>query len=263
MTNNGKTVLITGATSGIGLEFAKLFYLKEYNLLLVSRNKDKLERIKNLIKTNENSIDLMQSDLSQKNAAQDLYYQCKTDGIAVDILVNNAGVGLYGEHTDLTTTKVEQMITLNIISLTNLCGLFGKDMKERKSGYILNIASTAAYQPFPYFSSYAATKSYVLNFSEALSKEMEDYNVVVTCLSPGKTNTNFFLEAGIGNDTDGFFIKKSRTDAKKVAEYGISILFKKKISSIPGIKDNIMAWSNRLVPRNTVANITKSLAKKT
>lgn len=262
MTENSKTVLITGASSGIGFEFSKLFYLKGYDLILVSRNKNKLEEIKDLIKTNENSINLIQSDLSQKDSAQDLYHQCKTEGIVVDILVNNAGVGLYGEHTDLTTAEVEQMITLNTISLTTLCGLFGKDMKERESGYILNIASTAAYQPVPYLSAYAATKSYVLNFSESLSKEMEDYNVVVTCLSPGHTNTNFFLEAGIGNETDGFFAKGGRTDVKKVAEHGISALFKKKISSIPGFKNNILAWSNRLVSRNTSVKITKSLTKK-
>lgn len=262
MTNNSKTVLITGATSGIGLEFARLFYLKGYNLILVSRNKNRLEQTRNMVKTSENSIDLIQSDLSKKDSAQDIYHQCKADGVVVDILVNNAGVGLYGEHTDLTIEEVERMIMLNVVSLTSLCGLFGKDMKERRSGYILNIASTAAYQPVPYLASYAATKSYVLNFSEALFKEMEDYNVVVACLSPGHTDTNFFSGAGIGDKNDGFFSKKVRTEAKKVAEHGISVLFKKKISSIPGFKNNILTWSNRLVPRSTSVNITKSLTKK-
>ncbi|MGR3317408.1 MAG: SDR family NAD(P)-dependent oxidoreductase [Candidatus Anammoxibacter sp.] len=264
--NNNETVLITGATSGIGLEFAKIFYSKGYNLVLASRNNDKLEQTKREIKTDEdrdgNTISFYQSDLSKDNSAQELYKKCKADGIVVNILVNNAGVGIYGEHTDLTVTEVEQMINLNVTSLTTLCSLFGKEMKERKAGYILNIASVAAYQAVPYFASYAATKSYVLYFSEALSKEMENHNVVVSCLSPGHTETNFFAEAGIGNKSGGFFSTKGRADVKKVAEHGINILFDEKISSIPGIKNNIITWSNRLVSRKMSANITKYLTKR-
>ena len=261
MTNNN-TVLITGATSGIGLEFTKLFYKNGYNLLLVSRNIDKLKTIKKQIENDKKTIDIIQSDLSKKGSTEDVYNQCKNKGIVIDILVNNAGVGLYGEHVDLKVDKVEEMITLNIISLTTLCSLFGKDMKERRSGYILNLASTAAYQAVPYISSYAATKSYVLNFSESLSKEMEDYNVVVTCLSPGHTDTNFFHEAGVEDETNGFFSKKSRANAQKVAEHGINVLFNKKISSIPGTKNKLLAWSNRFVSRNRAVTIAKSLTKK-
>lgn len=261
MTNN-KTVLITGATSGIGLEFSKLFYEKGFKLLLVSRNINKLENIKEQIDSNKNNIDIIQSDLSKINSAQDIYNQCKNRGAVIDILVNNAGAGIYGEHVELQVDKVEEMITLNIISLTTLCSLFGKDMKERRTGYILNLASTAAYQAVPYISSYAATKSYVLNFSESLSKEMEDYNVVVSCLSPGHTDTNFFHEAGVEDETNGFFTKKGRANAQKVAEHGINVLFNKKISSIPGTKNKLLAWSNRFVSRNRAVSIAKSLTKK-
>ena len=262
MGNNENRVLITGATSGIGLEFAKLFYLRGDTIVLSGRDMLRLEAVMEQLGSDNNKIHLLKSDLAEKNGAVDLYNQCKDNGIAVDILINNAGVGLFGEHTVLDVNEVASMITLNITSLTTLCNLFGKDMKERKHGYILNVASTAAYQPVPYFSSYAGTKSYVLNFSEALSKELEDYNVVVSCLSPGHTETNFFSSAGIGNKNDGFFSTKSRVNASKVAAHGIDILFKKRISSIPGFKNNLIAWSNRLVPRKTGVKITKGLTSK-
>ncbi len=262
MDNNENSVLITGAASGIGLEFAKLFSLRGDTIILSGRDMLKLEATKEQLGAVSSKIHLLQADLAEKDGAVDLYNQCKNNSFDVNILINNAGVGLYGEHTALNANEVASMITLNVTSLTTLCHLFGKDMKERKHGYILNVASTAAYQPVPYFSAYAATKSYVLNFSEALSKELEDYNVVVSCLSPGHTETNFFASAGIGNNNDGFFSRKNRVNANKVAAHGIDILFKKRISSIPGFKNNVIAWSNRLVPRKTGVKITKGLTSK-
>lgn len=261
MTDKVETVLITGATAGIGLEFARIFHSRGYNLVLTGRNGAKLNRIKEDFNGSRSAITLIQSDLSQAGSAKSVYDRCRADGVSVNILINNAGVGVYGDHTTLNTDNIEQMITLNITSLTTLCGLFGKDMKERKAGYILNVASTAAYQPVPYLASYAASKSYVLNFSESLAKEMKEHNVVVTCLSPGHTDTNFFQNAGIGNNDSGFFAKGGRAAVRKVAEHGIDALFKKKISSIPGLKNNLTAWSTRLASRNIVATITRFRTK--
>jgi short-subunit dehydrogenase len=260
--SKNQTVLITGASTGIGLEFAKIFYSKGYNLILVSRDRQKLQKIKeSFAAKGDQTVNIIPCDLSQDKSAQNLYNQCKADELIPDILVNNAGFGMHGEHVDLSVSEVENMINLNILSLTSLCGLFGRDMKERKSGFILNVASTGAYQPTPYHGAYAATKSYVLNFSEALAKELEDYGVTVTCLSPGATDTDFFIRSGIGDVMTGFFAKKRRMDAKKVAELGVSALFSKKLSTIAGLTNKILAWSNRFAPRPMVAGLSKLLMK--
>ena len=153
------------------------------------------------------------------------------------------------------------MIHLNIITLTELCFYFGKVMKKKKNGFILNIASIAAYQPNPYLASYGASKSYVLNFSEALSKELEDYNIKVTCLSPGTTDTAFFTEANITNTDKGFFAKKGRMSPVKVAETGIKALFHNRLSVVPGLKNKLFAISNRFATRKMIANISKMLTK--
>jgi short-subunit dehydrogenase len=257
--SNQQTVLITGATSGIGFEFAKQFHAKGYNLILSSRSTENLDRVKKLLNNNTSTIDCFQSDLSQTGAATKLFNTCKENNLQVDILVNNAGVGIFGEHIDLSPELLENMIMLNVTNVTLLCRLFGNAMKEKGSGYILNIASTAAYQPVPKFACYAATKSYVLNFSEALTKELEDYGVSVSCLSPGQTDTAFFTQAGINDSESGLFSPKGRMTAEEVATIGIDMLFKKKISTIAGLKNKLMAFSNRFAPRAVVAEISKRL----
>lgn len=261
--SKNQTVLITGASGGIGLEFAKIFFSKGYNLILASRDEEKLQKVKeSLANGSSQSIALIPCDLSLDKSAQGLYNQCKVSEFVPDILVNNAGFGLRGEHVDLSVAEIENMITLNIVSLTTLCGLFGRDMKERKSGYILNVASTGAFQPLPYHGAYAASKSYVLNFSEALAKEIEDYGVTVTCLSPGATDTDFFIRSGVGNDVmTGFFAKKRRMDTKKVAEIGVAALFSNKLSTISGLANKVLAISNRFAPRMMVAGVSKWLMK--
>ena len=256
---NDKTVLITGASSGIGRELTNEFYQRGYNLVLVGRNEEKLQNVKNTFKDSERFITIIAADLSKKGAARILFEKLENKNIEVNILVNNAGTGLFGEHVALSPDKIEEMLALNITNLTLLCAFFGSKMKKRRSGYILNVASTAAYQPVPWLSAYAASKSYVLNFSEALSKEMEEYEVTVTCLSPGHTATNFFNSAGIGDETKGFFSAKSRMTAEEVAKFGIDILFAKKISAIPGFKNKFLAFINRIAPRAVVASISKKL----
>lgn len=255
--------LITGGGSGIGFEFAKLL-LPKYNLVLVGRDKEKLENAKQDLLKQYNSepgrrIIIMPYDLSELKASKDIFQACKEQSIDIKILINNAGCGAFGYHESLNETEIISMLNLNIITLTLLCKFFGKEMKSKRSGYILNIASLAAYQPVPYIASYAASKSYVLNFSEALSKELEDYGVIVTCLSPGHTDTNFFAYAGIGNEKEGFYGLKTRISATKVARVGIDALFSKRISVIPGIKNNILANINRLSSRTITANISKYL----
>jgi short-subunit dehydrogenase len=258
--------LITGGGSGIGLEFAKLL-LPKYNLVLLGRDKEKLIKAKeDLLKQftlgSSREIILLPYDLSELSAAASVFQACQQKSIDIKILINNAGCGLFGYHESLDETKITKMLNLNIITLTLLCKFFGEEMKREKSGYILNIASLAAYQPVPYIAAYAASKSYVLNFSEGLSKELEDYNVTVTCLSPGHTDTNFFAYAGIGNKKEGFYGLNTRISPAKVAQIGINALFSQRLSVIPGIKNNILANINRFSPRLLTANISKYLTQK-
>ena len=255
-----KTALITGATSGIGYEMAKILAKNKYNLLLVSRNKQKLTSIKADFES-KYSIEVVfkEVDLSIPCAAQKVYDMVITDKIKIDILINNSGFANYGEHTNISIKENYKLLQLNIIALSEMCTLFGADMKSRKTGKILNIASTAAYQPTPYFAAYGASKSYVLNFSEALAKELEDYNVSVTCLSPGPTETNFFTVAKM-NDINISHMNK-RLSAKKVAEVGINALFDKKLSIISDFKSKFLVFSNRFAPRSIVANISKTMMK--
>ena len=262
MNSKKETVLITGATSGIGYDFATIFAGKGYDLFLASRNREKLDEIKvRFEKQYGISVMIMPMDLSKVKSAKNVYEETLNQNAEINVLINNAGFGIQGEHINLEMSKVQAMIQLNITALTELCTLFGKDMKKRRKGYILNVASTAAYQPVPYLAAYSAAKSYVLNFSEALAKEMEDYQVVVTCLSPGATSTNFFNYAGIGDKKKGFWENSARMQSRDVAIIGVNALFAKKLSVISGIKNSFLAFSNRFASRKIVANISKKLVK--
>ncbi len=255
-----KYALVTGATSGIGYEMAKILASKKHHLILASRNRKKLEEIKqNFEKEYSINVKVIVIDLSESNAAQMVFQETRNN--EVDILINNSGFGNYGEHTEIEIEENNKLLQLNIVSLTEMCALFGAEMKKRKHGYILNIASTAAYQPTPYFAAYGASKSYVLNFSEALAKELEEYNVSVSCLSPGATKTDFFETAKINNTNNSQLKESSRTSPVIVAKIGIDAMFNKKLSVIPGIKNQIMAFSNRFAPRSLVATISKKIMK--
>ena len=260
-----KWALITGATSGIGLEFSKLL-AERYNLVLLGRNQLKLDQTKKDLLSKEFfrkdlQIQTIVSDLSDIKSAEFIFKECENYSLEIEVLVNNAGVGAFGEHVNLLNEDLTHMLNINVISLTFLSKYFAYSMKQRRSGFILNVASLAAYQPVPWIASYAASKSYVLNFSEALSKELEDYNISVTCLCPGHTRTNFFKLAGIGDKETGFYRVKTRMSAEKVAKIGLDALFRKKISVIPGIKNNILANMNRCAPRFLVAKIVKFLTR--
>lgn len=265
MKKTGQTALITGATSGIGLEFAELFAGKGYDLFLVSRNMEKMAGIKKTIEGRHGiAVAILPMDLSRPSSARKVYEEATAQKLDVQVLVNNAGFAAACEHVALDMHTLQEMIQLNIVTLTELCSLFGGEMKKKKSGYILNVASTAAYQPTPYIAAYGATKSYVLSFSEALAKECEDYNVVVTCLSPGPTDTNFFEVAGgreIAERQQGFWGKRNRMAAREVAEIGVRALFAKKLSVVAGNFNALLAGGSRLAPRRVAASVSKKLMK--
>ena len=255
-----KYALITGASSGIGYEMAKILAAKNINLLLVSRNENKLKDLqKNLSSQYKIEVEYLPLDLSEINSALQLYEYTQGKNLEIDILINNAGVGLYGEHSEIDINDISKMLQLNIISLSELSHYYSAEMKKRKSGRILNIASTAAYQPTPYFAAYGASKSYVLNFSEAMAKELEEYNITVSCLSPGATDTNFFsaFDNSVANNTH--LNQNSRVSVEAVAQIGIDIMFAGKLSKITGKMNAFKAFSTRFASRKQVVNISKKV----
>ena len=257
-----KTSLITGATAGIGYELSKIFAKNGYNLVIVSRDKQRLEAIAEDLK-NENDIQVkvISKDLCESSAPGELYDKVKADGIDINVLVNNAGFGTNGKFTDFSAEKHMDLIQLNIASLTMLCKLFGTDMIKKRSGSILNVASTAAFQAGPYMSTYYASKAYVLMFSEALNNELAQDGVIVTVLCPGPTQTEFFER----NDMVNTNIAKSPhiMKAAVVAQAGFDGLMKGKRIVIPGLVNKTLAFTVRFTPRFIINRITSYLNQKT
>ena len=187
-----KTALVTGASSGLGVDFARELAKEGANLILVARREERLKAVQAEIKQEFGvDVDVIPMDLTQPDAPQALYDRLKSGKKPVDVLVNNAGYGLFGMFTELPWEKQKQMLDLDVIALTHLTKLFVPDMVERKFGAVLQVASIAAYQPAPTYASYAGAKSYVLFFSEALDHELRGTGVNVTTVSPGVTATEF------------------------------------------------------------------------
>ena len=256
-----QTALITGASAGIGYELSKIFAKNGYNLVLVSRNKQRLEVIAEEIKNqHEIIVKVIAKDLSKSSAPQELYDDIVSDGIEINVLVNNAAIGTNGKFTDFNPDKHADLLQLNITSLTLLCNLFGTDMVKRRSGSILNVASTAAFQSGPYMSTYYASKAYVLMFSEALHNELAQDGVIVTVLCPGPTHTEFFER----NEMINTKLAKSPhiMKAADVAQAGFSGLMQNKKIVIPGLINKILAFTVRFTPRSVMTLIARSLNRK-
>jgi uncharacterized protein len=260
--NNGnKVVLITGASNGIGYELARLFAKKKYSLVLVSSDEEKLNKAaKNIKDEFDTFVKVIVKDLRKINSAKEIYKELNKETIKINILVNNAGFGLFGKFDDTNLEKEIDMIQVNNISLTQLTKLFLKDMIERKDGKILNVASTAAFQPGPLMAVYYATKSYVLSFSEALAEELKGTGVSVTTLCPGPTKTGFEKRADL--EDSKLFKSIKVMESKDVARIGYEGLMKNKRVVIPGFTNNVMANAPRFVPRNFVTSAVKKVQEK-
>ncbi|MCI5082146.1 MAG: SDR family oxidoreductase, partial [Saprospiraceae bacterium] len=192
MNLNNKTVLITGASSGIGASFAYLLASKGANLVLVARSKDKMERIAHEIKEQHQvAVSVIQKDLSVPQSGNALFEEVQAQSLDIDIIINNAGFGKWGKFEAFDMKVYESMIQLNITSLTELCYCFLDHLKSKTEAGIINVGSTASFIPVPYSAVYGATKSYVLNFTEALVGELESTKVMVSCLCPAGTESNF------------------------------------------------------------------------
>ena len=255
-----KTVLITGATTGIGYELAKLFAKDKYELIIIARNETKLsETASSLIKDYNVNVKFISKDLSVPDSAKEIFDELKKENISIDILVNNAGFGDQGAFADSDMKNDIDMISLNITSLVILNRLFLDDMLKRNSGKILNVASTAAFQSGPFMAVYYATKAFVLSFSEAVSEELTGTNVTVSCLCPGPTETEFQNRAGIKKTKMMNRKKFTVMSAAEVALTGYKEMMKGKRNIIPGFANKAGAIFVKLLPRKIITKITRSL----
>jgi len=250
------TVLITGGSGGIGLELAKVFARHGHDLVLVARNRDTLEAAAGVIEGKfAITAHVYASDLTRPESPDEIFDFLHNEQIPIEILVNNAGFGLGGEFADTDVERELDMIQVNITALTHLTKLFLPPMIKRRSGKILNVASTAAFQAGPLMAVYYATKAYVVSFSEAIAEELRDTGVTVSALCPGPTKTGFADAAEMGNSR--LFTAFGVADAADVAEYGYESLMRGKRLAIHGMRNKIVAQSNRFAPRALSARLAR------
>ena len=252
-----KTALITGASSGIGLELARVFAKNQIDLVITARSEGKLAEIKKELEQDHGiRVKIIPANLSEYENAEDIYRIIKEKNIEVEYLVNNAGFGDYGNFHESDWTKQEAMINLNITSLTYLTHLFLKDMVRRKCGRILNVASTAAFQPGPLLSVYYATKAFVLHFSEAIANELQGTGITVTTLCPGPTQSSFADTANMGNSA---LFKRKLPTSREVAEYGFKAMIAGKTVAIHGTQNKILRQAGRFAPRKVMTAIVRKI----
>jgi short-subunit dehydrogenase len=254
---NKKTALITGASGGIGLEFTRLFARDGYDLVLVARSADKLERLKaDLEKRRALSVRVIPKDLANPSAPEEIYAELERDGVEVDALVNNAGYALFGPLVENGEQDVLDMLQVNVVALTHLTRLFLPGMVKRGQGRVLNVASTAAFVPGPLMAIYYASKAYVLSFSEAIAEEVRGTGVTVTTLCPGATETGFVKRAAM---EDSRLVSGRRLlDAGAVARAGYKAMMQGKSLIIPGgLSHKMVPLFARLAPRSLVTRIVR------
>lgn len=250
--NNRKTVLITGASNGFGLEFAKLFAKDNYNLVLVARSADRLKELGYSLQDEYQlqNLCIVQSDLSRPESPQEIYDELKQKGIKVDVLVNNAGAGLHGFFHETELERELEIIQLNIASVVHLTKLFLQDMVARNEGKILNLASIVSFMPSPLMSVYAATKAFVLSFTEALQNELKDKNITVTALCPGASDTYFFKRADAENTRAA---NGPLSSPEEVARDGYNALMKGESRVVSGMMNKVQAGASNLLPDSALA----------
>ena len=246
--------VVTGATSGIGLEFARLLAADGVHLVLVARNKQELDHIAREL-TDAYAVDVrvLSLDLSKMDKVYELPAYVKSENLHVSYLINNAGFGDYGNFTNTSWQKEHDMIQLNVTALTYLSKVFAEKFATAGFGHIVNVASTAAFQPGPLMAVYYATKSYVLHFSEAIATELHKKGVRVTALCPGPTASKFQEAASM---TSSKLVQgKKLPTAAQVARYGYKAMKRGKVVAIHGTNNKLGAYAVRFLPRRTVRAI--------
>jgi len=244
---NGKWALITGASSGFGVEFANLLAGQKANLVLAARRKEPMERLADQLRQKHHVNVVVEGlDLSAPGAGADLKSSLDARGITVDVLVNNAGFGLFGDFVDQPLETTLGMLQLNMLSVTELTYLFAKEMVRRRTGHILLVASLLGFQPTPGYAAYAGSKGYVLLFGEALHAELTPFGVGVTVLCPGPTATSF---ADVAGQKDTLALRMLTMKSQPVARAGILGMLKHRSNIVPGFMNKMVVLSNRLTPR--------------
>lgn len=254
-----ETVLITGASSGIGLELARCFAADGSRLILAARNQSALENLASELRE-KRKVDalVLPADLSAPETPGRVFEYLSGQNISVDVLVNNAGFGLHGPFAELPLQRQLEIVKVNITALTELTRLFVPGMINRHSGGILNVGSVAGFVPGPGMAIYYATKAFVQSFSEALAAELEGTGVSVTVLCPGPTETNFGAVAR-GNKVRT--VQRSKMTAEMVARYGHYAFRRQKVVAIPGMRNQALVSLTRLMPRAVIRNAIKSYNK--
>ncbi|MEM8780691.1 MAG: SDR family oxidoreductase [Cyanobacteria bacterium P01_G01_bin.49] len=253
-----KTALITGASSGIGQTFAEELANCQTNLILVARSQDKLYQLaQQLQAANSVKVDVIVQDLTETQAGQKVYDQVKNQGLSVDLLINNAGFGDYGLFVERDLSRQLDMVQLNITVLVELTHLFLKEMQQQNNGGIINVASIAAFQALPYLSTYAATKAFVLSFSESLWAENQDTGVNILALCPGPTESNFFEKA----DFPVAFARQSKkglTSAEEVVKDALQALENHQSNIVTGgLGNQVIVNASRFLPREWLTKAVK------
>ncbi|MBU1078028.1 MAG: SDR family oxidoreductase [Spirochaetes bacterium] len=253
--NNGKYALITGASQGLGYEFAKLAAQDGYNLVIVSRTKKKLDKVKKEIEKNYNvKVKVLVKDLAKPSSAGEIFSSLKKDKINVEMLINNAGYARFGLDHKISLKDDLNLIHVDLMTPVKLTKLYLKLMVKKRSGMILNVASIAGFQPMPYFNSYGASKSFILNFSEALYNELKGTGVHVTCVCPGVTKTGFIKRAKMEKSR---LTKQIIMKASTVAKEGYRAMLKRKRLCVPGIHNKFLSIVHKILPRPVALRISR------
>jgi short-subunit dehydrogenase len=255
---NNETVLLTGASSGIGRELARCFAADGSRLILVARTVSALETLaRELRECHGIEVIVRAADLANPGAPAELHAAFKQSGLSVDVLINNAGFGAHGRMLELPLARQLDMVQVNVTALTHLTRLFLPDMVSRRSGGVLNVASTAAFQPGPGMAVYYATKAYVLSFTEALAEELRGTGVTATALCPGPTaDTNFGVAAQFkGPD----LLTKGALPAATVARFGHKAFRRSRCVAIPGVRNRLLTFAVRLAPRAVIRKAVRAI----
>ena len=252
-----RTALITGASSGIGFELAKLFARDAHQLVLVARGKEALLYVAGQLREQfDVPVTVIAKDLSRALSPEELLAELRQRGLQVEVLVNNAGFGAYGPFAESDPVVQLEMVQLNLTSLTHLTRLLLPEMVGRRAGKILNVASTAAFQPGPLMAVYYASKAYVLSFSEALANELRGSGVTVTALCPGPTPTGFQKRSGMKSSGH---LSSFAMDVESVARIGYQGMLRGKTVVIPGLRNRLLAQLVQFVPRDLVTSIVRRI----
>jgi hypothetical protein len=256
------TALITGASAGIGAAFAQELATRQTNLVLVARSQNKLQQLASELQEQYKiQVDFIVQDLTAPTSAKDVFEAVTQKGLTIDLLINNAGFGDYGDFTQLDGERQVNMVQLNILALVDLTHKFLPGMRQRRSGGIINMSSVAAFQPIPYFSVYAASKAFVLSFSEALWAENRKYGVRVLAVCAGPTDTKFFQDADFPSalvDT----LAKNYTSTEVVVREALEALEKNHSSVVPGgIGNQLLVNVPRFLPRETLVSLVEKQIK--